>query len=54
MLQYFGMFIGVMLKSIIVSLFLLSVLMLDSTIQMGVDRQRLDLAILKVIGASRA
>jgi predicted lysophospholipase L1 biosynthesis ABC-type transport system permease subunit len=47
------MFIGVMLKAIIVSLFLLSVLMLDSTLQMGVDRQKADLAILKVVGASR-
>jgi ABC-type antimicrobial peptide transport system permease subunit len=52
-LQYFGLFIGVMLKAIIASLFLLSTLMLDSTLTLSVDRQRTDLAVLKVIGASR-
>jgi predicted lysophospholipase L1 biosynthesis ABC-type transport system permease subunit len=52
-LQYFGMFIGVMLKAIIASLFLLSVLMLDSTLQAGLDKQKTDMAILKVIGANR-
>lgn len=47
------MFIGVMLKAIIASLFIMSVLMLDSTLQTGLNKQKADIAILKVIGASR-
>lgn len=52
-LQYLGMFIGVMLKSIVASLFLLSVLMLDATLRAGLDKQKADMSVLKVIGGSR-
>ena len=52
-LGYVGMFIGVMLKLIIVSLFLLSVIMMNNMLLMGVERKNFDFALLKVMGADR-
>ena len=52
-LGYVGMFIGVMLKLIIVSLFLLSVIMMNNMLLMGVEKKNFDFALLKVMGADR-
>jgi hypothetical protein len=52
-LGYVGMFIGVMLKLIIVSLFMLSVIMMNNMLLMGVERKNFDFALLKVMGADR-
>jgi hypothetical protein len=52
-LGYVGMFIGVMLKLIIVSLFMLSVIMMNNMLLMGVERKNFDFALLKVMGANR-
>lgn len=53
-LGYIGMFIGVMFKLIIFSLFLLSSLMMNNMFRMGVERKNFDFALLKVMGADRA
>lgn len=53
-LGFVGMFVGVMFKLIICSLFLLSVLMMDNMLRMGVERKNFDFALLKVMGANRA
>ena len=47
------MFIGVTLKLIIVSLFTLSVIMMNNMLSMGVERKNFDFALLKVMGADR-
>jgi ABC-type lipoprotein release transport system permease subunit len=47
------MFIGVMLKLIVVSLFMLSVIMMNNMLLMGVERKNFDFALLKVMGANR-
>jgi len=52
-LGYVGMFVGVMLKLIIVSLFILSVIMMNNMLLMGVERKNFDFALLKVMGADR-
>lgn len=52
-LGYVGMFIGVMLKLIIVSLFILSVIMMNNMLLMGVERKNFDFALLKVMGADK-
>lgn len=52
-LQNFGMFVGLMFKSVIVSLFILSTLMLHNTVLLGIEEQKHDLAILKLLGANR-
>ena len=50
---FIGMFIGVMFKLIIFSLFLLSVLMMNNMFRMGIERRNFDFAVLKVMGADR-
>lgn len=52
-MSYFGMFIGVILKLIILSLFILSVLMMNNMLLMGIDRKSFDFALLKTMGANR-
>ncbi len=52
-LGFVGMFIGVMLKLIICSLFILSALMMNNMFRMGVERRNFDFALLKVMGADR-
>lgn len=47
------MFIGVILKLIILSLFILSVLMMNNMLLMGIDRKSFDFALLKTMGANR-
>ena len=47
------MFVGLMLKAVIVSLFILSTLMLHNTVLLGIERQKYDLSILKLLGANR-
>lgn len=53
-LGFLGMFIGVMFKLIICSLFVLSVLMMNNMFRMGIERKNFDFALLKVMGANRA
>lgn len=53
-MSYFGMFIGVILKLVIVSLFVLSVLMMNNMMLMGTDRKSFDFALLKTMGANKA
>lgn len=48
------MFIGVILKLVIVSLFVLSVLMMNNMMLMGTDRKSFDFALLKTMGANKA
>lgn len=52
-MSYFGMFIGVILKLIVVTLFVLSVLMMNNMLEVGVERKSFDLAVLKTMGANR-
>jgi hypothetical protein len=52
-MSYFGMFIGVILKLVITSLFVLSVLMMNNMMLMGTDRKSFDFALLKMMGANR-
>lgn len=52
-MSYFGMFIGVILKLIITSLFVLSVLMMNNMMLMGTDRKSFDFALMKTMGADR-
>lgn len=52
-LGFVGMFIGVMLKLIIFSLFILSVIMMNNMLLMGVERKNFDFALMKVMGADR-
>lgn len=47
------MFIGVILKLVIVSLFVLSVLMMNNMMLMGTERKGFDFALLKTMGAGR-
>lgn len=47
------MFIGVILKLVITSLFVLSILMMNNMMLMGTDRKGFDFALLKTMGASR-
>jgi len=53
-LGFVGMFIGVMFKLIIFSLFLLSAIMMNNMLRVGVERKGFDFALLKVMGADRA
>lgn len=50
---FIGMFIGVMFKLIIFSLFLLSTIMMDNMFRLGVEQKTFDFSLLKVMGASR-
>ena len=50
---YFGMFIGVVLKLIIVSLFILSVIMMNNMLTMGVETKQFDMALFKTMGANK-
>lgn len=52
-LGFVGMFIGVMFKLIICSLFVLSALMMNNMFRMGIERKNFDFALLKVMGANR-
>ena len=52
-LGFIGMFIGVMFKLIICSLFLLSAIMMNNMFRVGVERKGFDFALLKVMGADR-
>lgn len=52
-MSYFGMFIGVILKLIIVSLFTLSILMMNNMLNVGIERKNFDFAVLKTMGAHR-
>jgi ABC-type antimicrobial peptide transport system permease subunit len=52
-LGFVGMFIGVMFKLIIFSLFLLSAIMMNNMFRVGVERKGFDFALLKVMGADR-
>lgn len=52
-MSYFGMFIGVILKMIIISLFVLSVLMMNNMMLTGTDRKSFDFALLKTMGADK-
>lgn len=47
------MFIGVILKMIIISLFVLSVLMMNNMMLTGTDRKSFDFALLKTMGANK-
>lgn len=47
------MFVALMLKAVIVSLFILSTLMLHNTVLLGIEKQKYDLSILKLLGATR-
>ncbi len=51
-LGYFGLFIGLILKLIISTLFLLSIMMMNNTLLMGVERRGFDFALMKTLGAS--
>ena len=53
-LGYLGMFMGVMFKLIICSLFILSVLMMNNMFIMGIQSKNFDFALLKVMGANRS
>lgn len=53
-LSYFGMFIGVILKLIIVSLFVLSAIMMNNTLLVGVEKKNFDFALIKVMGSNRS
>lgn len=50
---YFGMFIGVVLKLIIVSLFILSAIMMNNMLTMGVETKQFDMALFKTMGANK-
>ena len=53
-LGFIGMFIGVMFKLIIFSLFLLSAVMMNNMFRVGIERKGFDFALLKVMGADRS
>lgn len=48
------MFIGVILKLIIVSLFVLSAIMMNNTLLVGVEKKNFDFALVKVMGCNRS
>jgi hypothetical protein len=48
------MFVALTLKSVIVSLFVLSTLMLHNAVLLAVEEQRCDLSVLKLLGADRS
>ena len=52
-MRYFGMFIGVILKLIIFSLFILSAIMMNNMLTMGVETKRFDMALFKTMGANK-
>ncbi len=52
-LGYFGMFIGVVLKLIIASLFILSAIMMNNMLTMGVETKQFDMALFKTMGANK-
>lgn len=52
-MSYFGMFIGVLLKLVIVALFILSVIMMNNMLLMSVERKHFDFGLLKIMGAGR-
>ena len=52
-LGYLGLFLGVMFKLIVCSLFILSVLMMHNMFLVGVERRSFDFAVLKTMGADR-
>ena len=52
-LGYVGMFIGVMLKLIVAALFMLSVIMMNNMLLMGVERKNFDFALMKMMGANK-
>lgn len=47
------MFIGVILKLVIISLFVLSVLMMNNMMLMGIERKSFDFALIKTMGANK-
>ena len=47
------MFIGVILKLIIFSLFGLSILMMNNMLNVGIEKKNFDFAVLKTVGANR-
>lgn len=47
------MFIGVILKLIIISLFVLSTIMMNNMMMLGTDRKSFDFALLKTMGANK-
>jgi hypothetical protein len=52
-LGYVGMFLGVVLKLIVITLFILSVIMMNNMLTMGIERKQFDFAVLKVMGADK-
>jgi ABC-type antimicrobial peptide transport system permease subunit len=52
-MSYFGMFIGVILKLIIVSLFMVSAIMMNNMLTMTVSQRQFEMAVYKTIGANR-
>ena len=50
---YFGMFIGVVLKLIIFSLFILSAIMMNNMLTLGVETKQFYLALFKTLGANK-
>lgn len=52
-MSYFGMFIGVILKLIIVSLFMVSSIMMNNMLTMTVNQRQFEMAVYKTIGANR-
>ena len=53
LLGFVGLFIGVMFKLIIFSLFLLSTIMMNNMFLVGVERKGFDFALLKLMGADQ-
>jgi len=52
-MSYFGMFIGVILKLIVFSLFCLSVLMMYNMMMIGVESRNFDFGMLRTVGMNR-
>lgn len=53
-MSYFGMFIGVVLKLIVFSLFCLSVLMMYNMMMIGVETRNFDFGMMRTVGLTRA
>lgn len=52
-MSYFGMFIGVILKLIVFSLFCLSVLMMYNMMMIGVETRNFDFGMLRTVGLKK-
>lgn len=52
-MSYFGMFIGVILKLIVFSLFCLSVLMMYNMMMIGVETRNFDFGMLRTVGLTK-